>query len=92
MAMYSYSKFGCFNNCKLMFKYKYIDKIKTGIQSIEAVLGSCVHGALEWFYQVILGGSTPTVEELVAKYIEKWEKMYNDDVLIVKKEFPHGRF
>ena len=52
MTLYSSSRLNTFKQCKLKYKYQYIEKIKTEIeQTVEAFLGSRVHDCLEKLYK-----------------------------------------
>lgn len=86
MVIYSHSKLETFDQCKLKFKYKYVDKIVPEIsRSIEAHLGGTVHKALEWLYKEILKGNSPKIDDIIGFYSTKWEEDYSPDVLIVNK-------
>lgn len=53
--IYSHSRLETFENCKLKFKYKYLDKIIPEIpKGIEAHLGTMVHETLEWLYKKVM--------------------------------------
>lgn len=87
MPMYSHSKISTFEQCPLKFKYRYIDKIKPLVEkTIEAHLGSAVHSALEWLYAKTKDKVVPTIDELIVKYTDEWQKDFKDNFLIVKKE------
>ena len=84
-GVYSHSKLSTFEQCKLKFKLKYIDKLKPEIEkSIESHLGTCVHDSLEWLYNEIKRGIIPTLDSLIIHYTNKWQKEYNSEILIVK--------
>lgn len=88
MAIYSNSKLSTFEQCKLKYKYKYIDKIKPDIKkSIEAHLGTCVHDSLEWLYKKVMDKNEkkPSIEELITFYAEQWKKNYSEDIAIAKE-------
>ncbi len=89
MEYFSHSKISTFEQCKLKYKFRYIDKIKPEIEkSIEAHLGSCVHSSLEWLYGKVKNEKrVPTIDELVMNYSKIWNKTYNPNIQIVKKEF-----
>ncbi len=87
MAVYSNSKLSTFEQCKLKYKFRYIDKIKPPIEkSIEVHLGICVHDALEWLYYKVKEKNIPELDELIQKYTLSWQEKYKEDFLIVKKE------
>lgn len=87
MSIYSHSKLSTFEQCKYKYKLKYIDKIPSPIEkSIEAHLGTCVHDALEWLYNQIIEGKIPELEEVLKKYLNKWEEGWTDSISIVRQE------
>jgi putative RecB family exonuclease len=85
--IYSHSSISSFKQCPYKFKLRYIDKIRPEVkQSIEAFMGSIVHEVLEDLYHLVKIGKIPKFNELQTKLIEKWKKLWNDNILIVKKE------
>ncbi len=86
MPIYSHSKLELFEQCRLKFRYRYIDKIIPEIaKSIEAHLGSVVHKTLEWLYINIMEKRIPTIEQVIAFYLERWAEDYSPDMPIVNK-------
>jgi len=84
--MYSHSKLSTFEQCRLKFKYRYIDKIKTTSTSIESFLGKIVHDTLQWLYLKIKSKEKiPTIDELIKYYADRWQENYKQDIIIVKK-------
>lgn len=87
MVMYSHSRLSTFEQCRLRFRLRYIDKVVPEVEtSIEAHLGSCVHNALEWLYVEKQKGNLPTIEETIKYYSENWQTNYKENICIVKKE------
>jgi RecB family exonuclease len=85
--IYSHSRLETFENCRLKFKYKYLDKIVPEIpKGIEAHLGSMVHETLEWLYKKVMEKTIPTITEVIDFYSEKWIENFAQDFLIVRKE------
>lgn len=85
-SIYSHSKIETFEQCKLKFKYRYIDKIIPEIaKSIEAHLGSMVHETLEWLYVKVMEKKTPQINDIIAFYSEMWQKQYSPDMPIFNK-------
>jgi len=84
---YSFSKIESFNQCRLQFKYRYIDRITTEIETIEAFMGSRVHDALKEFYDFIKNKVAQPKEWIISRYEDLWNKNYSDTIKIVKKEF-----
>jgi len=86
MAIYSHSKLSNFEQCKLKFKYRYIDKIIPEVKkTIETHLGSAVHDTLEWFYNNIQNKDIPTIDQLIIHYSEEWQKNFHPEMIIVNK-------
>lgn len=87
MVNYSHSKLETFENCRLRYKYRYIDKIVPEIpKSIEAHLGTMVHEALEWLYKKVMNKQIPSITDLIDFYSEKWCENFAKDFLIVRKD------
>ncbi|MBU1201597.1 MAG: PD-(D/E)XK nuclease family protein [Nanoarchaeota archaeon] len=88
MTVYSHSRISTFEQCKLKFKYKYIDKIEPLVKdTVETFLGSRVHEALEKLYQDLKFQKNPTKEELLVFLETNWHEKWNDEILIVRKEY-----
>ncbi len=86
MTIYSHSKIEMFEQCRLKFKYRYIDKIIPEVaKSIEAHLGGVVHGTLEWLYIQVLKNSIPSISDVISFYSDEWQEDYSEDILIVNK-------
>ncbi len=85
MKIYSHSKLSTFEQCKLQYKFRYIDKIVPEIErSIEAHLGTSVHNALEWLYNEVKFEKVPEMDELLIRYIRTWKENYTPKMVIVK--------
>jgi len=84
---YSPSKIKTFDTCRLQYKYRYIDRLRFDIKTIESFMGSMVHEALELLYKSVKGGRVESLDWLLNKYREVWDKNYEDNIKIVKKEF-----
>ena len=81
---YSPSKINTFNTCKLQYKYKYIDLLKSDLTTIERFMGSMVHDTLEQFYKFIKDENVKSVDWLLKYYKELWDKNYTDSIKVVK--------
>jgi len=93
MKIYSHSKLSMFEQCKLKYKFKYIDKIIPEIErSIEAHLGDSVHQALEWLYKQVKQKNTPPIDEFISIYGRIWEENYKPEIVIVKKDITPGDY
>ncbi len=87
MVIYSHSRLSTFEQCRLKFKYRYIDKIITIEKSIETFLGKIVHNILEWLYRQVKENKIPTIDEVITYYSNNWEANYKSTIKIVKAEF-----
>ncbi len=85
MTVYSHSRLGTFETCPLQYKFSYIDKIERDRQGIEAFVGSRFHDTMEKLYGE-LKFKTYSLKELLDYYEEQWDKEYNDEVVITKKD------
>ncbi len=84
--LFSHSRLSSFEQCKLKYKFRYIDQIIPEIEkTIESHLGNVVHSSLEWLYRQVKYGIIPSVDELVSYYSNKWKEDYEVGTLIVKK-------
>ena len=82
MEVYSHSKLSTFEQCKLRYKYRYIDKIIPPVErTIEAHLGSIVHKALEWLYSEAKEGRVPDMDEVIIYYSRAWMADYTPDLI-----------
>ncbi|MFH1711202.1 MAG: PD-(D/E)XK nuclease family protein [Nanoarchaeota archaeon] len=66
MTTYSHSKIGTFLQCKQKYKFQYVDKIKSDIETIEVFLGKRVHETLEKLYKDLQFEKLNSKEELLA--------------------------
>lgn len=88
MPVYSHSRLSTFEQCKLKFKFAYIDKIKPDFPtSIEAFMGSRVHDALEKLYKDLRYNKLNELKDLLIYYNNEWENKFNDNIKIVKKDY-----
>jgi len=83
---YSHSSIETYRKCPFQFKLHYIDRVqKEEREGIEAFLGSRVHEILERLYKDLLHTKLNTLEEILTHYNRLWDKNWNDDIVITKK-------
>lgn len=88
MTVYSHSRISTFEQCPLRFKFNYIDKVETEIgEGVEAFLGSRVHDVLEKLYKDLKFEKMNSLKELLDYYNSEWKKNWNDNIMIVRKEY-----
>lgn len=85
MVTYSNSRISTFDQCKYKYRLQYIEKIRTGVQSVEAFMGSLVHDTLEMLYKGLQSGKLNSKDELLKYYLGKWNEQWKDDILVVKE-------
>jgi putative RecB family exonuclease len=87
MPVYSHSRLSTFEQCPLKFKFAYIDNVEVAGESVEAFMGQRVHEVLEKLYENVKMQKTPTIKTMLAYYDSIWKKNWNDNIIIVKKEY-----
>jgi putative RecB family exonuclease len=88
-ALFSHSRLSSFENCRKQFEFRYIQKIPSETESIEAFVGKRVHEILERLYLFVGRGQIPGVEKVVDRYQKLWEDSYDADrVRIVREATP----
>jgi len=87
MPTYSHSRLSTFEQCPLKYKFSYIDNIKVAGQSVEAFMGSMVHETLEKLYEGVKMQKILPLKSLLAYYTDIWKKNWNENIIIVKKEY-----
>ncbi len=93
MTVFSHSRLACFERCPLKFRFRYIDKVKAvQEQGIEAFMGSLVHATLEKLYKDLRFRKANALEELLAWFRDEWKRNWNDDILIVRKEYTQENY
>ena len=83
--VYSQSRLGSFDDCRLKYKYHYIDRLESDVDTIEAFRGSVTHKVLEELYKLVKAGTVKPLEWAVELYDDTWKKNYHADIKIVKK-------
>lgn len=83
---YSISRLSSFAQCRLQYRYRYIDRLPVKVESIEAFMGSRVHEALQEFYERVKRGRVEPKEWLVGKFLELWQKKTHAALKITKAD------
>lgn len=92
MASYSHSKMGTFDQCKYKYRLKYIDKVKSDIESIEAFMGKVVHETLEKLFKDLKFAKLNSRQELLAFFDMTWNERMHDKVVVAKKEYSANNY
>ena len=70
----SYSRVTTFEQCPRRYRYRYLDGVQEGFDSIEAFMGRQVHSTIEWLYEERRSARQPQANAAVAKYCEIWDR------------------
>ncbi|MGD2294780.1 MAG: PD-(D/E)XK nuclease family protein [Candidatus Aminicenantes bacterium] len=88
MPSFSHSKIDSFENCKLRFKYQYIDRIKLEVEdTVETFLGIRVHEALEKLYRDLRFEKFLSMEDLLDYFNQKWKENWKDSIKVVSTDY-----
>ncbi len=83
MPTYSHSRLSTFEQCRLKYKFQYIDNIEVPIpDTIETFVGSRVHETLEKLYKDLQYEKMNSKDELILFFEMRWEEDWSDKVLI----------
>jgi putative RecB family exonuclease len=87
-VIYSYSKLRAFETCPLKFRYRYLDRVPTDLETIEAYTGKRVHEVLEALFRALAADPRPPeLGEVLALYDEAWERAWHPQVEVVKETY-----
>ncbi len=87
--IYSHSRLATFEDCPKRFEYRYVLKIRTDSEGIEAFVGKRVHEVLERLYKAADRGQVPSLEKVIYRYHRLFEESYDADrVRIVREDTP----
>lgn len=84
---FSPSKLATYENCPRRYRYRYVDKIKSETQSVEAFVGDCAHKALEALYDGVQHGKTLPLSEVLEVFAERWRQKWSPAVVIRSKKY-----
>ncbi|MCU0305679.1 MAG: PD-(D/E)XK nuclease family protein [Thermoanaerobaculales bacterium] len=82
--LYSFSRVKTYHQCPLRYRYRYLKGLKEAFRSIESVMGTVVHGVLEWLYGEREGRGAPSLEATMEALAERWSAGLGDDVAVVR--------
>ncbi len=92
MPVYSHSRLSSWENCPLQYRYRYIDRLRTGFQSIEAFVGKCVHEVLEGLYRDLERARSGGAEPYVAQFDRIWDAKYTPNVRVIRPDLDAGYY
>jgi putative RecB family exonuclease len=77
--IYSHSRLATFEDCPKRFEYRYVLKIPTDSEGIEAFVGKRVHEVLERLYKAAQRNQVPSLEKVIYRYNKLFEESYDAD-------------
>ncbi|MBW2577046.1 MAG: PD-(D/E)XK nuclease family protein [Deltaproteobacteria bacterium] len=87
--IYSHSRLSTFEDCAKRFEYRYVLKIPSDTEGVEAFVGKRVHEVLERLYKAAERGHVPSLEKVIYRYNRLFEESYSADrVRIVREGTP----
>ena len=86
-TIYSISRVGTFEDCRLRYKYQYVDRLKADKETIEAFMGSRAHEALAELYGFVKNGVVKPRDWLLARYDDLWGKNLTPAVKVVRSDY-----
>ena len=92
MPVYSHSRLSTYENCPLQYKFRYIDRIRTDWQSIEAFMGKCVHEVLEELYKDLDRARAGGAEPYVARFQKIWASRLAPAIHVVRPDLDAGYY
>jgi len=83
MAYFSHSQLEMFSQCKLKYKFRYIDKVIVEVpKTIEAFFGDIVHQTLRELYEQVRKNNIPDLASLKNYFLSQWKKQWENTILI----------
>ncbi len=87
--IYSHSRLATFEDCPKRFEFRYVLKIKTDTEGIEAFVGKRVHEVLERLYLSVERDLMPSLPRVIFRYHKLFDEAYDSHrVRIVREGTP----
>jgi putative RecB family exonuclease len=86
VTVYSHSRLSSFENCPKQFQFRYVLKIPSETEGIEAFVGKRVHEILERLYEFVDQGRIPPLEKVVERFHTIFDEHYDSQRVRIVKE------
>jgi putative RecB family exonuclease len=87
VTVYSHSRISAFESCRRKYAFRYVEKVPSDWESVEAFLGKRVHEILERLYHHLSRhGRPPSLAQVHARYRRDWHEQWHPQVRIVRDE------
>ena len=84
--IYSHSRLSTFEDCPKRFQYRYVLKIPTDSEGIEAYVGKRVHEVLERLYIAAQKGLVPSLARVIFRYNQLFDEHYDAQKIRIVRE------
>jgi RecB family exonuclease len=89
--VFSHSRLSSFEKCPKQFHFRYVLRLPSESESIQAFLGKRVHEVLERLYLVVRDGRVPSMGQVVRRFQVNWDEAYDAErVRIVRGALDSG--
>ncbi len=90
--IYSHSRISSFEKCPKQFHFRYVLKIPSDREGIEAFVGKRVHEVLERLYEFAAEGKLPSLERVIYRYRVLWDEHYDPKRIAIARKENSPRF
>lgn len=92
-SVFSPSSLRCYETCPKQYHFRYVEKRRVDVESIEAFLGKRVHEILERLYQFVADGRVPSLERVLFRYHTNWDERFDAErIRIVRSGIPPEQY
>ncbi len=84
---YSHSRLSLFDDCRLRYRLKYVDRVRRDLEGVEAFLGVRVHESLEYLYRDVLMGRLPGADDVVAGFHRRWDEEWHGEIVVTDERY-----
>ena len=92
MKIYSPTQISTFEICPRRYRFRYIDRIESGVETVEAFMGKRVHEALEKLYRDLIFSKRNSLDELLKFYEQRWRELWHGEVVVVKDGYDEENY
>ena len=81
---FSHSRLETLGDCPRRYRFRYVEGLKEAFQTLEAFVGSMVHGAIQWAYLEREAKREPDAAAVVDRYHSAWRERMGPGVRVVR--------
>ena len=85
-TVYSHSRMSSFENCPKQFHFRYVLKVPSESEGIEAFVGKRVHEVLERLYRFVDREQIPSLPKVLARYRTLWDEHFDEERIRIARE------